>query len=223
VAPSLVFRWKWVVLRSDLASGTKCVLLVIGMHMSPTGRDAFPSVARIAKLASLSRSTVSRHLRLAEEAGYLRRVRRWNASSVFRPTAPGWKEKSENPASTIGEKSRIPEGVVAPAGFHPSENPSSTSPFTNPPTNAVASASSPEVGSQPLRQDGNWVCPMCGVGVIPRRGTCGYCTHSWAEDESTPKRQDGVGHSGATSGSLIPDLTAAEQRRVGAGRREVDA
>jgi len=222
MAPPLVLRWKWAVLRSPLPSRAKLVCLVIGLHMDSNGRNAFPSTTTLATLCSCDRSTVFRWLKAAEEEGFLERVRRYNASNIYKPKFPAGTSPIEDTTSPEEGVAQC-DGVVSNLPPSRSQTTHTTSSLTSPLTYAGASASSPEVGSQPLRQDGSWVCPMCGIGVIPGRGACGACHHTWKQTESSPKGGNSQGHFGTTSGSLIPDLTAAAQRHVEAGRREVDS
>lgn len=224
MASPLVLRWKWAILRSPLPSRAKLVCLVIGLHMDSSGRNAFPSANTLATLCSCDRSTVFRWLKAAEEEGFLERVRRYNASNIYRPRFPA--STSQIPDSTSPEEGVAQcDGVVSnlpPSRSQIAHTTSSlTSSLTSPPTYAGASASLPD-GSQPLRKNESWVCPKCGVEVFPKRGACGYCDHSWADDESGSERQRAGEHPTATTGSSIRDLTTEEMRRVGTGRRKVD-
>jgi len=76
MATPFVLRWKWAVLRSPLSSGAKMACLVIGLHMDASGRNAFPSVQTLATLCSCHRGTVFRWMNEAEDAGFLKRIRR---------------------------------------------------------------------------------------------------------------------------------------------------
>ncbi|MGR4895820.1 helix-turn-helix domain-containing protein [Stenotrophomonas sp. LARHCG68] len=67
------FSWQAAVTKSDLASSTKLVLLVIGTYMNQHGEGALPSYKRLASYASLNRATVIRHVELAVEQGWLTR------------------------------------------------------------------------------------------------------------------------------------------------------
>lgn len=220
MASPLVLRWKWAVLRSPLPSRAKLVCLVIGLHMDSNGRNAFPSTTTLATLCSCDRSTVFRWLKAAEEEGFLERVRRYNASNIYKPKFPAGTSPIEDTTSSEEGVAQC-DGVVSNLPPSRSHSTHTTSSLTSSLTYAGASASLPD-GSQPRRKDGSWVCPKCGVGVIPTRGACGHCDHSWADDESACERRRAGEHSRATSGGSIRDLTAEELGRVGTGRRKVD-
>lgn len=70
------FSWQSAVLGSDCTSTVKLVLLVIGTHMNQHGAGAFPSYARIAQHASLSRRATVAAVQEAERAGWLKLTRR---------------------------------------------------------------------------------------------------------------------------------------------------
>ena len=185
MATPFVLRWKWAVLRSPLSSGAKMACLVIGLHMDASGRNAFPSVQTLATLCSRHRGTVFRWMNEAEDAGFLKRIRRYNASSIYRPAFPPGQSQEQDTTSPEEGVAQC-DGVVSNLQRSESQNAHTTSSLTSPLTYAGASASLPD-GSQPLRKDGNWVCPKCGVGVIPKRGACGYCGHWWADPPPRPE------------------------------------
>jgi hypothetical protein len=147
------------------------------------------------------------HLAVAEEKGYLRRVRRYNSSSILRPTAPGWK-KSGKLDATYAHPVRQKDQVVQPARFQESDKLDSTYSVTSSPNrSAGASANSPE-GSQPLRDaEGSYVCPKCGTYVFYERGACGACDYQWADPPPPPERQRRASRRGADS-SVVVDLSS---------------
>jgi len=65
------FTWRSAILKSDLQSTTKLVLLVISTYMDDHGGGAFPSTRTIANDASLSQKAVLTHVEKAQEAGFL--------------------------------------------------------------------------------------------------------------------------------------------------------
>lgn len=187
--------------------------LVIGLHMDANGRNAFPSVQTLATLCSRHRGTVFRWMNEAEDAGFLMRIRRYNASSIYRPAFPPGQSQEQD---TTYPEDRVAQcdGVVSNVRRSGSQNAHTTSSLTSPPTCAGASASLPD-GSQPLRRDGSWVCPKCGVQVIKTRGTCGYCGHWWADPPPTPERQRRASQRGVDS-NVVVDLGSI--RKAGSRR-----
>lgn len=65
------FTWQSAVLDSDRESTTKLVLLAIGSFMNQHGTGAFPSLETLSAKTSLSKLTVMRHVKVAEESGWL--------------------------------------------------------------------------------------------------------------------------------------------------------
>lgn len=65
------FNWEWALLESDLASTTRLVGLVFSCHVPKRGMAAFPSVGTLAGEASLSKTTVRKHLKEMVEQGWL--------------------------------------------------------------------------------------------------------------------------------------------------------
>jgi hypothetical protein len=173
--PPLVYRWRWAVVRSDLPSSTKLVLLVVSLHMNPDGSNAFPSANTLANLCSMARSTVFDHLRLAESQGYVCRVRRYNSTSIYKPRAPSWAESSQ-PDVTYGDGVQGPDGVVQRAGRRGSSQPDTTPSVTTSLTKRYAApASSPE--GSPAPRGGPGGCAVCGMR---RQAESLYCRdHSY--------------------------------------------
>lgn len=75
-------RWSWeqAVCRSDLQSTTRHVLLTLATYAGRQGASIFPSVKTLCRDTGLSKRTVQKHLKLAEEAGWISRVTRQSDS-----------------------------------------------------------------------------------------------------------------------------------------------
>ncbi len=76
------FSWQAAVTKSDLASSTKLVLLVIGTYMNQHGSGAFPSYKTLASDTSMNRVTVIRHVEIAVELGWLEKRSRVRSSAT---------------------------------------------------------------------------------------------------------------------------------------------
>lgn len=73
-----IWTYKKAVMQSKLATPTKLVLVALDMHVNDMGDPAFPSYGRLAALTSLSSRSVIEHVGLAEQAGWLKREKRFN-------------------------------------------------------------------------------------------------------------------------------------------------
>jgi hypothetical protein len=73
-----IWSYKKAVMQSNLSASTKIVLVALDMHVNDMGDPAFPSYARLATLTSLSARSVMDHVAIAEEAGWLKREKRFN-------------------------------------------------------------------------------------------------------------------------------------------------
>lgn len=68
----LVFVWEDAVFEDkELSSKTKLVLVALRRYAAMDGSSCFPSISRLAQDCSLSRSSVKRGLREAQERGYV--------------------------------------------------------------------------------------------------------------------------------------------------------
>jgi hypothetical protein len=91
---ALLFRWRWAYMSSyGPRSTTRLVLLAVALHMDKHGQRAFPSQSLLAEETGLTRRAVGKHLKEAEETGWItrRRVRlhgkTW-AQTFYAPTIP---------------------------------------------------------------------------------------------------------------------------------------
>lgn len=73
-----IWSYKKAVMQSALSTSTKIVLVALDMHVNDMGDPAFPSYGRLATLTSLSSRSVMDHVAIAEEAGWLKREKRFN-------------------------------------------------------------------------------------------------------------------------------------------------
>ena len=65
------FTWRSAILKSDLGSTTKLVLLVLSTYMDDHGGGAFPNVKTIASDSGLSERAVCTHIERAVDAGFI--------------------------------------------------------------------------------------------------------------------------------------------------------
>ena len=78
-----LFDWMRATMKSDLPSGTKHVLLALGIRMNPRSAGAaWPSQAQLARDTGMSERTVRDHVAEAVREGWLEKERRglgaWN-------------------------------------------------------------------------------------------------------------------------------------------------
>lgn len=66
------FSWRSAFKKSDINSTTKLVLFCISTYMNDDGKGAFPSIKTLMADASLSNKAVIKHIKLAEEMGYIK-------------------------------------------------------------------------------------------------------------------------------------------------------
>lgn len=90
-----LFSWRTALASEDGpdSSTTRHVLLTISLHMGERGESCFPSLRTLAKETGLNKSTVSRHIKKAEDDGWIRREKRTrkngaDSSTVYRPSVP---------------------------------------------------------------------------------------------------------------------------------------
>lgn len=116
----------WVFHHSEARGTDRLVLLAIADSANDHGREAWPSLATIARKAGIDRRTVSRCLLRLEEAGELRRVRHGGLSRQ------GGTSNSYEVVMSEKQGRGAPSGEVPPLG-----------------------ASRPEVGAQSPRSGGD--------------------------------------------------------------------
>ena len=91
-------RWQRAILNSNLPPTTRHVLLTISIYLNPNGEGAWPSVRRLADDTGRSKTTVSKHILIAESRGYLK-------IHQDRGYAKGWRKNNYSV--------RFPKGVPA--------------------------------------------------------------------------------------------------------------
>ncbi len=65
------WNWRRALIRSDLRSTTKHILLTLSVYVSEAGKGTFPSVRTLASECSLTRKTVQTHLRIGHDLGWI--------------------------------------------------------------------------------------------------------------------------------------------------------
>lgn len=70
------WSWRQLIIKTELESTTKLVLLALSTYMNDHGEGCYPSTLQIAKDTSLSERAVFAHIRKAEIAGFLIRDKR---------------------------------------------------------------------------------------------------------------------------------------------------
>lgn len=119
---SPLFTWRSVVAseHGPPSSTRRHVLLTLSLHMNERGGSCFPSTRTLAQETGLSRKTVEKHLRTANEEGWIDR-------SVHGLSGQGWKRfeyGAEFPPGVLEELQeggearypRLAEGGEAPSG-----------------------------------------------------------------------------------------------------------
>jgi Helix-turn-helix domain len=97
---SLLFWWQRAIASSSgpQSPTTRLVLLALSTHMRPDGSSAFPSIRRLAQGTALSDRSVGKHLKIAEQEGWIERClrgtpgrgwRRYEYRPLFPKGAPG--------------------------------------------------------------------------------------------------------------------------------------
>ncbi|MCM2493065.1 helix-turn-helix domain-containing protein [Burkholderia glumae] len=66
------WTWRQAIIKSDLPSTTRHVLLTLACHINDAGEQAFPSIRLLAFETGLSRQAVMTHLQRAAAAGWVR-------------------------------------------------------------------------------------------------------------------------------------------------------
>lgn len=87
--PFEVFAAQRAIFMSDLSSREKIVALAVIHHMNPAG-ECWPSIVRLAKVASVAKSTVSSALRTMVDGGWFARERRRSADGDLDSTLYRW-------------------------------------------------------------------------------------------------------------------------------------
>ena len=67
----IFFTWRSAILKSELPSTTKLVLLVLSTYMDDHGSGAFPSMETMAADAGLSKRAVIKQIQIATDAGFI--------------------------------------------------------------------------------------------------------------------------------------------------------
>jgi hypothetical protein len=109
--PETLHAWQSAVTDSALPPTTRLVLLVLSLHMNWRDLSCFPSVRTLKRKTSYARSTVSRHLAKARNAGWIEIEQHGSAGQ-------GWRRNSYRARLPDGW---APQGEAGPAGEPPSK------------------------------------------------------------------------------------------------------
>lgn len=128
---SAFFSWRQAVLKSSLPMPTKCLLLVLSCHMNDAGEECFPSIGTLMAEASMGRTAVIKHLKIAVAAGWIEigkhgfGDRRW-ARNEYRMRWPDDLEggSPDEPPQTTGggSPSELPQARGGSPGEPPPRN-----------------------------------------------------------------------------------------------------
>lgn len=87
-----LFAWMRAIRDGDLPSSTRLVLLTMVTWIDNSTGTCFPSLATLSQGTGLAKSTVTTHLKHAEDAGYIRRTQRrrgrQHTSTLYQATMP---------------------------------------------------------------------------------------------------------------------------------------
>ncbi len=86
--PSRPLQYGVAIRESNLPSGVKATCWAIATFANNKTGKAYVGVKKIARAASLTEATVSKHTGFAEAKGYLRKHRRFNSSVDYYITVP---------------------------------------------------------------------------------------------------------------------------------------
>lgn len=86
--PSRPLQYSQAIRESDLPTGVRAVCWAIATYANNYTGIAYASVATLARATGLSEPIVSRHTRVAEAKGYLRKDRQYNSSIRYTITVP---------------------------------------------------------------------------------------------------------------------------------------
>ncbi|USS42767.1 helix-turn-helix domain-containing protein [Burkholderia glumae] len=104
------YTWRRAMMCSDLPATTKLVLFVVGEHTNGIDETCWPSLDRIAELASLSVRAVSKHLTLSVELGWLTR---WKSRRPDRQWAHAHYRLSIPEGAALQQRDRIDMDLAA--------------------------------------------------------------------------------------------------------------
>ncbi len=104
-----LFSWRHAILKSDIHSTTKHVLLTLACHMNELGESCFPSINTLAEETSLSERSVRTQIKSAQELGWIKvglhgfGGQKWRSHEY----SIGW-PKVRNDVPQVGEKGAEP-------------------------------------------------------------------------------------------------------------------
>ncbi|HSH86876.1 MAG TPA: helix-turn-helix domain-containing protein [Methylophilus sp.] len=167
---STFYTWRQAVIKSQLASTTRHVLLTLGCHMNDMGESCYPSIETLCDETGLSNRAVITHLKLAVDAGFIQCDRhgfsgqKW-ARNEYKATFPPI--KAVNVVHDLEEKAVnvVPEGsersdVKAVNDVHTSSSINYSINNSNP-----RESVSPEVTNKPMRPEGVLACRLLKLNI----------------------------------------------------------
>ncbi|AOT03279.1 helix-turn-helix domain-containing protein [Arthrobacter sp. U41] len=86
--PSRPLQYSKAIRESDLPTGVRAVCWAMATYANNNTGVAYATVATLAKATGLSEPIVSKHTRVAEARGYLRKDRQYNSSIRYTITIP---------------------------------------------------------------------------------------------------------------------------------------
>lgn len=87
-ATSAIFRWRLLLMASDLSATAKWVGVALSLHCNSTKLICHPSISRLASETSFSRKTVEAAIKILEGRGYLYVWRQHKKVNMYGPSWP---------------------------------------------------------------------------------------------------------------------------------------
>lgn len=151
-AQSRVWRWRRAIGESDLPATTRDILRVLSEFMDREGGSCFPTVTDVARKCGRDRGTISDHLKIAEQAGWVEIQngtfggQKWRRQSYVArwPQGAGADASADDVAGDLSDE-KVGEFAVEGGGVTPhdvaAQSPKdNTSPLTSPNTTPEMSA-----------------------------------------------------------------------------------
>ena len=111
--PSRPLQYAKAIRESDLPPGARATCWALATYANNRTGTAYPTVATLALATGFSEPTVSKHTRMAETMGYLRKDRRRDSSIIYTITVPIVEEPPDAPITgTVGAVPACGRGSV---------------------------------------------------------------------------------------------------------------
>lgn len=166
---STFYTWRQAVIKSQLASTTRHVLLTLGCHMNDMGESCYPSIETLCEETGLSNRAVITHLKLAVEAGFIScdkhgfSGQKW-ARNEYKATFP--------PLKVVNEVHHLEDKAVnvVPEGSERSDEKAVNDVHTNYPVNYSINKSNPRAQdtspeNRSMRPEGRYAIRLIDLGV----------------------------------------------------------